>query len=59
MDFMWLLNLFSISEKLSRATFKRKIGYNTKLRCSKPTSINLELEVKLGLCLVSGWRLPK
>ena len=51
MDFMWLLNLFSISEKLSRATLKRKIGYN-----KKPTSINLELEVKLGLCLVPGWR---
>ena len=33
MDFMWLLNLFSISEKLSRAILKRKIGYNTSLGC--------------------------
>ena len=51
-----------ISEKLSRATLKlvnRKIGYNTRLGCSKPTSFSLELEVKLDLCLVSGWRLRK
>ena len=56
MDFMWPVNLFSISEKLCRANLKHKIGYNTRLGCWKPTSISLELEVELGLCFVPGWR---